>query len=121
MPLHMESAALVFVRDDPTFGRGGERSRSANSRVSSDAVSGGNPQRFRDSFREAAPATSATIVQDLHTRQRARRHQPVIAELDPPLRLADAAALAFPHGGMTAAGLRKGGCEGPACNLPDRE
>lgn len=66
MPLHMESAALVFVRDDPTFGRGGERSRSANSRVSSDAVSGGNPQRFRDSFREAAPATSATIVQDLH-------------------------------------------------------
>jgi hypothetical protein len=36
----------------------------------------------------------------------------VIAELDPPLRLADAAALAFPHGGMTAAGLRKEAAKG---------
>jgi hypothetical protein len=36
----------------------------------------------------------------------------VIAELDAPLRLADAAALAFPHGGMTAAGLRKEAAKG---------
>ena len=42
----------------------------------------------------------------------ARRRGAVIAELDAPLRLADAAALAFPHGGMTAAGLRKEAAKG---------
>lgn len=64
IPPHMESAALVFVRGDPTFARGGKRSRSANSRVTSAAVSCASPTRRRLALMLARWISAAWAARD---------------------------------------------------------